>query len=299
MKKSILHATLALIASCLTATSCLAQYTGPTAGQKVAFLGDSITSQGEGNGGYVTLVAMALEANGKKIVVIPAGVSGNTSRDMLARLNKDVLSKKPDWMTLSCGVNDVWHGEKGCTLDEYQKNITSIVDQATAAGIKVVILTATMIQEDQSNALNQKLIAYNQFLHTLATEKHLPIADLNADMQAELAKQKAALPNLKGNLLTKDGVHPNGIGHEVMASGVLKAFGLTDGQIAAAKEKWMDLPNGTPLTASASVTVRQYEALQKLAIGQGKTVDQMMSEALNKAIQAQLGAPSPTAPATP
>ncbi len=28
---------------------------------------------------------------------------------MLARLDEAVISKKPQWMTLSCGVNDVWH----------------------------------------------------------------------------------------------------------------------------------------------------------------------------------------------
>ena len=64
----------------------------------------------------------------KKIEVIPAGVGGNTSKDMLARLDRDVLSKKPDWMTLSCGVNDVWHGATGVPLDQYQQNITSIVE---------------------------------------------------------------------------------------------------------------------------------------------------------------------------
>jgi hypothetical protein len=28
---------------------------------------------------------------------------------LLARLDAEVISKKPQWMTLSCGVNDVWH----------------------------------------------------------------------------------------------------------------------------------------------------------------------------------------------
>ena len=298
MHKSIFSGVIGVILSCLTANPSFAQDAGPTAGQKVAFMGDSITAQGAGQGGYVVLVAQALEANGKKIEVIPAGVSGNTSKDMLARLDKDVLSKKPDWMTLSCGVNDVWHGANGVELEPYKTNITSIVDQATKAGIKVVILEATMIQEDQSNALNQKLVAYNQFLHTLATERHLPIADLNADMQAELAKEKAAMPNLKGNLLTKDGVHPNGIGHEMMAAGVLKAFGFTDAQIAAAKEKWLDLPNGAPVVGNASITVRQYEQLRAAATADGKTVDQMISEDVTKAVQARLGAPAP-ATATP
>ena len=33
----------------------------------------------------------------------------------------------------------------------YEKNITQIVDKAQAAGMKVVILTATVIQEDLGN----------------------------------------------------------------------------------------------------------------------------------------------------
>ena len=88
---------------------------------------------------------------------------------MLARLEKDVLSKKPDWMTLSCGVNDVWHFRlrlgkrtfKGVSLEDYKKNITAIIGKAQAAGIKVMILTSTMIGEDPSRQLNQDLIPYN------------------------------------------------------------------------------------------------------------------------------------------
>ena len=47
-------------------------------------------------------------------------LAGHKSNDMLARLEADVLSKNPQWMTLSCGVNDVWHGNKGVPLDDAQ-----------------------------------------------------------------------------------------------------------------------------------------------------------------------------------
>ena len=201
-------------------------------GQKIAFMGDSITQGGVGPKGYVTLVIRGLEANGIKATAIPAGISGHKSNDMLARLERDVLSKKPDWMTLSCGVNDVWHGAKGVPLDQYQQNIVKIVDQCQAAGIKVMILTSTMIGEDQPNPNNQKLIAYNNFLRELAKEKKCLLADLNADMQAAIA---AAGPDKKGNLLTADGVHMNPAGNVMMATGVLKAFGLSAEQIAKAE----------------------------------------------------------------
>jgi len=86
-------------------------------GQKLAFLGDSITQQGAQNpSGYVRLAVAGLAANGIKVTPVTAGISGHKSNDMLARLEKDVLSKKPAVMTLSCGVNDVWHGSRGVPL---------------------------------------------------------------------------------------------------------------------------------------------------------------------------------------
>jgi lysophospholipase L1-like esterase len=204
-------------------------------GQKIAFMGDSITAGGAKPKGYVSLTIKGLEANGVKATAIPAGISGHKSNQMLARLEKDVLSKKPDWMTLSCGVNDVWHGARGVPLEDYKVNITKIVDQCQAAGVKVMILTATMIKECQTNELNQKLVPYNEFLRTLAAEKKCLLADLNADMQAAIAK---AGPDKKGNILTGDGVHMNAAGNEMMALGVLKAFGLTEEQLEKAQKSW-------------------------------------------------------------
>lgn len=208
-------------------------------GQKIAFLGDSITQGGVGPKGYVTLVISGLASAGVKVTAIPAGISGHKSNNMLERLDRDVLSKKPDWMTLSCGVNDVWHGANGVPLDKYKENITKIVDQCQAAGIKVMILTSTMIGEDQPNANNQKLVAYNEFLRTLAKQKKCLLADLNADMQAGIAQVKEK----KGYVFTGDGVHMNDAGNEMMAIGVLKAFGLSKAQVEQARKSWAPAPS--------------------------------------------------------
>jgi len=204
-------------------------------GEKVAFLGDSITQGGwSSSKGYVKLVAAGLKANGVDIEVIPAGISGHKSNDMLKRLDKDVLEKKPQWMTLSCGVNDVWHGAKGVPLEDYKKNIREIVEKAAAANVTVVMLTATVIQEKLDSPENQKLEAYNAFLRDLAKEKNLPTADLNAMFQERI--KAANTPDKK--ILTSDGVHMNPEGDRVMAEGVLKAFGLDEAQLKKAKEAW-------------------------------------------------------------
>jgi lysophospholipase L1-like esterase len=157
---------------------------------------------------------------------------------MLARLENDVLSKKPQWMTLSCGVNDVWHGKNGVPLELYKENITKILELASAADVKVVILTATVIQEQLESPQNQQLAGYNQFLRALAQEHRLPLADLNALFQERIKAVKAA----DGKLLTTDGVHMNDAGDRLMARGVLRAFGLDDAQLAKAEAAWAAKP---------------------------------------------------------
>ncbi len=229
----LLRTTIAL-ALTLISTSAFADILVKT-GEKVAFLGDSITQAGWGSPkGYVHLVVDGLAANDVVVTPVPAGISGHKSNDMLNRLDRDVISKAPNWMTLSCGVNDVWHGARGVNLEDYKKNITAILDKAAAANIKVVVTTATVIKEDLANAENTKLADYNAFLRTLAAERKAPLADLNAMFQERIKAE-----NKPGkNTITGDGVHMNAEGDKIMARGILKAFGLDEAQMKKAEDKW-------------------------------------------------------------
>ena len=226
-------------------------------GEAIAFLGDSITAGGAQKNGYITFVMDALNKEGLNVTSIPAGKSGHKSTDMLGRLDADVLSKKPQWMTLSCGVNDVWHfklklGQRtfqGVPLEDYKKNIRQIIEKAQAAGVKVMILTSTMIGEDPERELNKNLIPYNEFLREIAKEKKCLLADLSKDMHEQLKQ----IPDVKGkakmfgepeyardiqNKLTTDGCHMNVKGNIMMAKGILRAFGLSEEKIAAAEKTW-------------------------------------------------------------
>lgn len=250
-------------------------------GEKIAFLGDSITQGGWSNpAGYVNLVIAGLAANGVNATPIPAGISGHKSNQMLDRPERDVLSKKPNWMTLSCGVNDVWHGKFGVPLDAaqaaaqtyekrgtepdkgtYQSNITQIVERAQAAGAQPVILTATVIKEDLNSPENKALAPYNEFLRQLAKDKKLRIADLNTTFQERI---KAA--NTPGkNAFTGDGVHMNGEGNKLMALGVLKALGLDEAQLKKAQEAWPALESKAVDAAKAAAAKKAAEAVKKAA----------------------------------
>jgi lysophospholipase L1-like esterase len=278
-----------ILAALFSAATCLLHAEIPVKpGDKVAFLGDSITQGGQNSpGGYVQLVGSGLAANDVKIEIIGAGISGHKSNQMLERLDRDVLSKKPQWMTLSCGVNDVWHGEKGVPLEDYKKNITAIVDKAQAAGVKVMILTSTMIREDQSNAENQKLIGYNEFLRALAVEKKCLLADLNAEMQAAIAEAAKTRPG-KGNYLTADGVHMASSGNVMMAAGALKGFGLNAAELAKAKDAWLDVPNTSNVSAKMNLSQRQMQQLEKLAAARKTTVDALINGEFSKLVKSLL-----------
>jgi len=254
-------------------------------GETVAFLGDSITEQGvESPSGYVRLVGSGLAANGIQIKIIAAGIGGDKSNQMGARLEKDVLGKKPDWMTLSCGVNDVWKGAKGVSLEDYQTNIISILDRCQKAGVKVMILTATQISPRLDSPANIQLASYNDFLRKTAKDRGLPLADVSNKMASEQGARKAAGQTTP---LTVDGVHMNHIGNQMMAAEVLQAFGLDHVQLAAALQKWRSLPDAVHLKTVLKLSLPEMEALESHAASQKKSIDAVIVEQLRAANQAE------------
>jgi lysophospholipase L1-like esterase len=250
-------------------------------GQKVVFLGDSITGFGWAKpAGYVKLVVAGLAANGVTINPIPAGVGGNTSADMIARLNADVVSKQPDWALVSCGVNDAFPS-RNISVSAYESNITQIVDQCQAAHIKVVIMTPTPIGEDWSSDLNVRLGVFNDFLRQLAAQKGCVLADVNAAM-VDAIKKKAK----PAYTFTVDSVHMDPGGDFVMAACVLRSFGVTDAGIKTAESQWMDIPDGVSLAVTVPMTPRQWFMLQDIAASRNQDVPTYLADQSKSAIPA-------------
>ncbi|MGE9290681.1 MAG: SGNH/GDSL hydrolase family protein, partial [Puniceicoccales bacterium] len=269
-------------ASFFTSSGAFAESDEPLirSGESIAFMGDSITQQGASrSSGYVQLVGSGLAVNGIDVTLIPAGISGHKSNQMLSRLKGHVLDKNPDWMTLSCGVNDVWHRDRGVSLEDYKVNITEIVDQCEEAGVKVMILTSTPIKETD-NELNQKLALYNDFLRELAEDRGLVLVDLNADFWEELNQPTQPRPH--GNYLTSDGVHMNPNGNILMATGILEGFGLSEEQVAKAQEEWNS--KLTRVQAGCDVSVAKYKEISRLAAEQGISVNHLLAKVLSKGI---------------
>ena len=71
--------------------------------------------------------------------MINAGISGHTSAQGLARIDADVIAKKPDLVVVMFGMNDVCRAD----LDTFRANLREIIVRCRKAGAAVVLVLAT------------------------------------------------------------------------------------------------------------------------------------------------------------
>lgn len=104
----------------------------------IVALGDSLTAgyglpEGEG---LVPQLQQWLDAQGADVRLVNAGVSGDTSAGGLSRLDWS-LTPETDALIVTLGGNDLL---RGIQPSETRKNIDTIVAQATARGLKVLVV---------------------------------------------------------------------------------------------------------------------------------------------------------------
>jgi lysophospholipase L1-like esterase len=223
-------------------------------GERIVFLGDSITAQGVKAGGYVDLIQkqIATTRPSAGIEVIGAGISGNKVPDLQKRLDKDVLAKNPSVVVIYIGVNDVWHWEKhsvGTKIEDYRTGLEEIIGKIQAAKARVILCTPAVIGEaipvlpdplpDSASHL-EKLQWHNR----QADCERALMLDEYAAASRSAAKQSGAefldlrrafLDYLKENnpsnktrgVLTVDGVHMNAEGNRFVAGLIADRLGLS------------------------------------------------------------------------
>lgn len=116
----------------------------------------------------------ALRERGHRLV--NAGVNGNTTADLLARVDADVVACRPDAVTLLIGTNDV-RGD--VPLDEYRANLRAIVARVQAGTTaRIALLSLPPLGEDLDGGLNVELRGYNAAIEEVAAEaglSYLPV----------------------------------------------------------------------------------------------------------------------------
>ncbi len=191
---------------------------------KIAFFGDSITEFGWLDGqGYVRQTANKLWQKGKNVTIVPAGIRGDTTFDMVERMDKDVINAKPNVMFFMGGINDIWQNRTD--IGQYRENIEYILREAKKHHIKVILINLTIIGEDLDNDLNKKIETFNEFLSEFAKEKNLPLIDVHSELVKELTNSENTNEKDKiKNLLTVDGVHLNNLGNTILADKIVSEY---------------------------------------------------------------------------
>lgn len=130
------------------------------------------------------------------------GVGGETTGQMLARFNRDVLATNPGVVVILGGINDLAYDATtgAASIPQIESNFAAMIDSARSRGIRVVVAAVTPIayqgggmgfflnRRTQTNAAIRTL---NSRLQALAASKgagfadyFTPLADGNGELQA-------------------------------------------------------------------------------------------------------------------
>ncbi len=208
-------------------------------GDKVLFTGDSITDAGrkrpvgeglgEGVGtGYVRVVENILTAvyPDCKIHIMNTGISGNTSRDMLARVEGDVIALGADYVIFMIGANDIWRqmdeptNTKGHVyLPEYSQNVAAFIDRVQESGAKVICMLPYYMEPNKADLMRQKVEEYAAAARRIAEAKGVMCIDTQNAFDEFMKYRYPAQ-------LSWDRVHPGPIGSVILARTLFRAIGF-------------------------------------------------------------------------
>ncbi len=221
------------------------------AGDKVCFLGDSITK----GGSYHQLLEIfyAVRFPDRTIDFFNCGVGGDRASSILSaqrfRLETDVLGHNPTVVVVMLGMNDVERNlyrpqsENGATqaarkaaLETYRTSLADLVRTLQKAGPRVIVLSPTVYEESTAFSQPEALLGCNAALavcaeiaHRVARDSGAEFVDVHAAMDAANRIRQAMDPAFSitgAGQSWNDRVHPGSVGHYVIAHSVLTAQGL-------------------------------------------------------------------------
>jgi acyl-CoA thioesterase-1 len=191
---------IALLACCGTA---LALHAAPAAKTLVCF-GDSITA-GYGldaDQSYPAALERLLSKRGYPYRVVNAGVSGNTTKDAVARV-RSIVAVHPDVVVLEFGGND---GLRGLPLDGTRQNLDSVLTTLEAAKIRVLLVGITL----PPNYGQEYIHTFDQIYRDAAKKHHVPLMPMLYD----------GIYTVPGTI-QQDGIHPTAKGSQMIAEHML------------------------------------------------------------------------------
>lgn len=201
----------------------------------ILFQGDSITDAGrvrerlaDLGRGYPRLVAARLGYDFPgTYTFINKGIYGNRIVDLYARMKKDILNLKPDYMSILIGVNDFLHeiseDQNGVDTAKFEKIYTMLLEEifAELPDLKMFIMGAYVLPgtatDEHYDRIRPEVEARAAAAKRIAEKFGLPFVDLQA-------KFDAAYKIAEKGYWAYDGVHPSPFGHELIARAWIEAF---------------------------------------------------------------------------
>lgn len=169
--------------------------------------------------------------------IINAGVGGNNSRALLARLDEDVLSHDPSLVIIMVGTNDALNSEALVPLDEYRENLELLVGRCIASGSRVLLATIIPFHEPalmtrhQSTAYGemapaQRHAAVIKAIRECSLRHSLPLAEVNSVFTAlgNTGGDASSLLRNPANSGVVDGVHPTAQGYALIAAVIFQTI---------------------------------------------------------------------------
>ena len=197
---------------------------------RIVFAGDSVTDMGSENPvgeglfdnvgrSYVRVVEnmLAVYYPEIKVRVTNSGISGNTSRDLLARYQRDVVDLKPDWVSICIGINDVWRQfdcpampEIAVEPEEYEKNLEEMILRVKDNVKGVFILSPYIMEPNREDMMRKRMDEYVEICGRLS-EKHGCTFVNFQKMYEDYCKIRHS------SYIAWDRIHPNQVGATLMA----------------------------------------------------------------------------------
>lgn len=170
----------------------------------IVCFGDSLTAGYGAPAGssYPDYLQQLLDSRGYHYHVLNMGISGNTTKDGVDRLN-DVIAAHPSIVVVEFGGND---GLRGLPITATRANLDTIISTLQHAGIKVALAGITLppdYGQDYIRAINES--------YALAAKK------FNVALLPFILAHVYTVPGA----MQEDGIHGTAKGNELIAENVL------------------------------------------------------------------------------
>ena len=195
-------------------------------GDKVIWLGDSITVA-HTYGRFVE-VFFQLRYPELDINFINAGIGGHSALNGLQRLQEDVIAKRPSVVVINFGMNDAGY-PAGSPHADFMQNMQTIIAQLRKSGVrKIVWVEPTPTDYVRSGASSRIKSRQRQLERLVKQMQQQPVADDLVVVQwlAPVTASLKSMLNRDGSRMIPDRIHPNSLGHAVMAAEFLRQVGV-------------------------------------------------------------------------